>query len=441
MQRQRIHSALWSVVAGAALLLGCDDPKPDFGSPPPRPPDLSAPAPLPDLSVRVDAALASASSPSPSPTPAAPGKVGLFVRSSRCGECHEKFRNEWTGSAHSRANRTPAYRKVLDTATPALRQLCQSCHLPSVAYGQPDDEPNRPSEGVSCDGCHTIKQVTVTPAAAAIQFDPASGSKYGPIVGASGHYFHDMAYSVLHTKSELCAGCHHRMEFQLGAEKHAIPVVLSYSDWQKFGKGKQCQDCHMPSRGTEEVARGSKPRPNVPSHAFGGALAWGKLIRLELATVAKPGEISVEIQHNAGHSLPSGYVDRRMLLRVEFFAANGAKIATEERSYGMKLVDAAGQPAPFFQAVRIAEDHRLVPGRVHVETFKLPTAAAPSAPPPPSAPPATAPAPAAAVPAKVTLSLVAAGTAPELRAVYGEPALVVIKTTSHPLPVRIGGSK
>lgn len=434
MRRQRIHIALWSVVAGAAFLLGCDDPKPDFGNPPPRPADLATPAPPPDLSVRVDAATPAVAPVSPV-SPAlvgTPGKPALFVRSSRCGECHEKFRNEWTGSAHAKANRTPAYRKVLDTASPALRQLCQSCHLPSVAYGQPDDEPNRPSEGVSCDGCHTIKQVQVSPTQASIQFDPASGSKYGPIVGASGHYFHDMAYSALHTKSELCAGCHHRTEFQLGGEKRAIPVVLSYSDWQKFGKGKQCQDCHMPSRGTEEVARGSKPRPNVPSHAFGGALAWGKLIRLELSANAKPGEISVEIQHNAGHALPSGYVDRRMILRVEFFAANGAKIATEERSYGMKLVDASGQPAPFFQAVRVAEDHRLIPGRLHVEAFKLPGAAAL-----PGAAPALAP----AAPVKVTLSLVAAGTAPELRAVYGEPTLAVIKTTSHPLPVRTGGSK
>lgn len=438
MRWPRIHSALCWIVAGAALLLSCDDPKPDFGTLPPKPPDLATPAPPPDLSTRVDAATAPAEAPPPAVTPATPGKAALFVRSSRCGECHEKFRNEWTGSAHSRANRTPAYRKVMGTASPALRQLCQSCHLPSMAYGQPDDEPNRPSEGVSCDGCHTIKQVAVTPAGSTIQFDPASGAKYGPIVGASGHYFHDMAYSVLHTKSELCASCHHRMEFQLGGEKRAIPIVLSYSDWQKFGKGKQCQDCHMPSRGTEEVARGSKPRPNVPSHAFGGALAWGKLIRLELGGNAKPGEINVEIQHNAGHALPSGYVDRRMLLRVEFFAANGTKIATEERSYGMKLVDAAGQPAPFFQAVRIAEDRRLVPGRMHIETFKLPAAA--------SAPAATPGAgaglaPVAVAPSKVTLSLVAAGTAPELRAVYGEPALVVIKTTSHPLPVRIGGSK
>lgn len=427
MQRKWPHIALCWIVAGAAALLHCDDPQPDFGSPPGRPPDLAVPAPRPDLSERSDAAVAVATPPQP-----VPAKAALFVRSSRCGECHEKFRIEWSGSSHARANRTPAYRKVVDTASPALRQLCQSCHLPSHAFGQPDEEPNRPSEGVSCDGCHTIKQVQVTAAQATVSFDPSSGSKYGPIVGASGHYFHDMAYSVLHTKSELCASCHHRMEFQLGAEKRAIPVVLSYSDWQKFGKGKQCQDCHMPSRGTEEVARGSKPRPNVPSHAFGGALAWGKLIRLELAANAKPGEIAVEIQHNAGHSLPSGYVDRRLLLRVEFFAANGSKLSTEERSYGMVLADAAGQPAPFFQAVRIKEDRRLIPGKVHTESIKLPAAPAQVGVPAPAAVPGAA---------KVTLSLIAAGTAPELRATYGEPSLVVIKTSSYPLPFRIGGSK
>lgn len=429
MQRKRIHIALCSIVAGAASLLQCDDPQPDFGHPPSRPPDLAAPAPRLDMSERVDGATALA----PPVPPSAATKATLFVRSSRCGECHEKFRIEWSGSSHARANRTPAYRKVVDSASPALRQLCQSCHLPSHSFGQPDEEPNRPSEGVSCDGCHTIKQVQVTPTQATVSFDPSSGSKYGPIVGASGHYFHDMAYSVLHTKSELCASCHHRMEFQLGAEKRAIPVVLSYADWQKFGKGKQCQDCHMPSRGTEEVARGSKPRPNVPSHAFGGALALGKLIRLELSANARPGEISVEIQHNAGHALPSGYVDRRLLLRVEFFAASGAKLATEERSYGMVLADAAGQPAPFFQAVSIKEDRRLVPGRVHTESFKLPGASGQSGVPTPG--PALVPA------AKVTLSLVAAGTAPELRATYGEPALVVIKTSSYPLPFRFGGSK
>lgn len=430
MQRKWTHIALCSIVAGAATLFHCDDPQPDFGHPPGRPSDMATAVPRPDLSERVDAATAVGTP--PAAASAALGKATLFVRSSRCGECHEKFRIEWSGSSHARANRTPAYRKVIDTASPALRQLCQGCHLPSLAFGQPDDEPNRPSEGVSCDGCHTIKQVQVTPAQATAAFDPSSGAKYGPIVGASGHYFHDMAYSVLHTKSELCASCHHRMEFQLGSEKRAIPVVLSYSDWQKYGKGKQCQDCHMPSRGTEEVARGSKPRANVPSHAFGGALAWGKLIRLELSANAKPGEVSVEIQHNAGHALPSGYVDRRLLLRAEFFAANGTKLSTEERSYGMVLADAAGQPAPFFQAVSIKEDRRLIPGRVHSEAIKLPAAATP-----PGAPAATN-APAAA---KVTLSLIAAGTAPELRATYGEPSLVVIKTASFPLPFRIGGSK
>ena len=45
------------------------------------------------------------------------------------------------------------------------------------------------------------------------------------------------------------------------------------------------------------------------------------------------------------------------------FAANGSKLSTEERSYGMVLADAAGQPAPFFKPCA-SEDRRLIPGKV-----------------------------------------------------------------------------
>lgn len=401
------------------MAAGCDDPKPNFGDPPSRPPDLTS-AVVRDMATPV----LDASDPAPA-APAAP-KASLFVRSSRCGECHEKFRIEWSDSPHARASRTTAYRKVFESATAAQRTLCQRCHLPSFAYGQPDEEPSRPSEGVSCDGCHTLSQVQVQGGQATMKFDPASGSKYGPIVGASGHYFHDMAYSALHTKSEFCAGCHHATEFVVGTEKRAIPIVTDYSDWQKYGKGKACQDCHMPSRGSEPVARGSKPRPNVPSHAFPGAVGLGKLIRLEVAGSAKPGEIGVELAHTAGHMLPSGYVDRRLILRVEWFAATGTKLASEDRSFGIKLVDAAGKPAPFYLAVRVQEDHRLIPGKTYTESFVIPTAA-------------TVPAVATAPVARVTLSLLAAPTAPELSAVYGEPTLALIKSTSHPVPMRPGG--
>ncbi len=349
----------------------------------------------------------------------------LFVRSGRCAECHETMRSEWASSAHARASHSPAYRKSL-AATPAeLQGLCISCHLPSFAAGQPSDEPGRPSEGVSCDGCHTISAVQVQKTAAAMTFDPSSGKKYGPIPGASGHYFHDMAYSQLHQRSEFCAGCHHLTAFKVAGSERAIPVVTDFSDWQRLGCKKSCQDCHMPSRGSAAVARGSQPRPNVPAHSFPGAAALAKLLKFELVARNKPGEIAVEISHSAGHMLPSGFVDRRLLVRAEWLGADGSKLGTEDRVYGIMLSDDAGQSVPFFHATRIKQDRRMAPGKSYIESFRIPPApASPAAP---------------AGPVKLTLSLIAAPTAPDLSAVYGEPELTVLRSTSANVPLRAGG--
>lgn len=183
----------------------------------------------------------------------------------------------------------------------------------------------------------------------------------------------------------------------------------------------------MPSRGTEAVAKGAKPRANVPAHVFAGAAVLGKQIRFDIAPKSKPGELAVEIQHNAGHALPSGFVDRRLIVRAEFFAQNGVKLATSDHVFGIKLVDANGQPAPFFRAARVAEDHRMIPGRLYVESFPIP------------ATPGGAVPSGAAAPTRVTVSLLAAPTAPELSAVYGEPELTVIRFISLTLPVRPGG--
>jgi hypothetical protein len=412
--------ALLTFVALTACVLGCDPPAGKNPGGTTATHDQAARSAAPDLAA-------------PSPvknepeTPTADTGAGavktpaLYVRSSRCGECHENMRTDWHGSAHSRASHSPAYRKSLAAAPPAVRSQCVACHLPSFAAGQPDDEDGRPSEGVSCDGCHTLSAVQVQKTAAVMTFDPSSGKKYGPILGASGHYFHDMAYSPLHTRSEICAGCHHLTAWKGAAGPTAIPVVNDYADWQRLGSKKACQDCHMPSRGNEPVARGSKPRPNVPSHTFPGEVALGKSIRFELAPHGKPGEVAVEIQHSAGHMLPSGFVDRRLIVRAEWHGDSGAKLGSEDRVYGILLENDAGQPAPFFTATRIKQDHRMAPGKRYIEAFPVPN-------------PTSGPAP-----AKLTLSLLAAPTAPELSAVYGEPELAVIKTISVNLPLRSGG--
>lgn len=435
MTRHRLVLVL--SVAVAALWPGCDDPAPQSPSGPaardqsgragaqepsraPGPPAQSSPEPSADSGAAPAQAKVSA--------PAAPKAPALFVRSGRCAECHEAIRSEWAGSAHARASHSPAYLKAIAMAPAELQTLCTTCHLPSFAAGQPSDESGRSSEGVSCDGCHTTSAVQVHKTAAAMTFDPTSGKKYGPIPGASGHYFHDMAYSPLHLRSEFCAGCHHLTSLKVAGSERQIPVLTDFSDWQRLGCKKSCQDCHMPSRGTVAVARGSQPRPNVPSHAFPGAAALGKLVKFELLPRTRPGEIAVEISHGAGHMLPSGFVDRRLIVRAEWLSADGGKLASEDRVYGIMLSDDAGQPAPFFRATRVKQDRRMAPGKPYVETFRIP--------PPAGSPSGPAGGPA---PVKLMLSLLAAPTAPELSAVYGEPELTVLRSTSANLPLRSGG--
>lgn len=407
-----------------AALVSCDDPAPVVIV---RAEDLARPV-VADLTAPAVAVGQPVQAPTPTPTmtgadpiPAGLPKAALFVRSSRCGECHEKFRTEWAQTSHASANRSPAFRQAMGLVSASTKAFCQSCHLPSLSAGQPDEEPNRPSEGVACDGCHTLSQVTLLPGRAEMKFDPGSGKKYGPIVGASGHYFHDMAYSELHAKSELCAGCHHLQEITIDGQKRQIPVLSDYLEWQKFGKGKSCQDCHMPSRGTEPVARGSQPRMNVPSHGFPGAAVLGKQVRMEVSVRGKPAELHVDLSHNAGHAIPAGFVDRRLLLRIDFQGADGRVLATEERWFGTKLVDAAGLPVPFFRAQRVAESRRIFPGKAHTEILPVPAAASAAT--------------------KAVCSLVSAQTAPELTSVYGEPRTTVLKSVTIPLPVHAGGSK
>ncbi len=352
--------------------------------------------------------------------PAARQRLRLFARARRCGECHEKMRGEWQGSAHAKSTHSDAYQRALASLPPAVREECAGCHLPGLPFGQEAGGPQNPSEGVSCDGCHTVSAVHVDDVRATPVYSPESGKRYGPILGASGHYFHDMAYSELHKKSEICAGCHHLMSFTFAGEARTIPVVTDYSGWKRYGRDQSCQDCHMPADGKAPVARGSRARPDVPSHTFPGAMALGKQLRLEVSVDRQGGLVTVELAHSAGHLLPSGYVDRRLIVRATFHDQAGAVVGSQEQAYGVFLEDEKGQPAPFFRAVRVKADRRMIPGKTYASSFKIPEA-------PETGGTGGGPA------SKVVISILAARTAPELSAVYGEPDLLVLRSAVHTL--------
>lgn len=169
----------------------------------------------------------------------------------------------------------------------------------------------------------------------------------------------------------------------------------------------------MPSRGTMPVARGSQPRPAVPTHRFPGMEAAARHFKIDVAVDRREEQVQVDVAHRAGHPLPGGHPDQRLLLRVALHGDDGKVLAQEERAFGLLLVDGAGQPAPFFRAARVAEDRRLLPGKARRESFSFPRAVAAAA--------------------RVQVTLHAAATAPELAAVYGPPQTTLVKAQSQTL--------
>src|SRR5262249_25210136 len=93
---------------------------------------------------------------------------------------------------------------------------------------------------------------------------------------------------------------------------------------------------------------------------------------------------------NVGHRLPTGFVDRHLVLTVEPFAADGQRLVPRNgsvlparagpaltgvpgRLYAKQLCDFEGRgPVPFWRADPHALDTRLVPGSADTSAFLFP---------------------------------------------------------------------
>jgi hypothetical protein len=70
--------------------------------------------------------------------------------------------------------------------------------------------------------------------------------------------------------------------------------------------------------------------------------------------------VSVEVTNRgAGHAVPTGLPERRIVVRAITRAAAGTPHAAAEHAFGRWLVDGEGEPAPFYEAVRVARDDRI----------------------------------------------------------------------------------
>jgi len=219
---------------------------------------------------------------------------------------------------------------------------CRACHVPAAAAkpGQayaadPNELCGIESEGVFCEFCHKIGDVSL---------DPETGLPYPNMPGvlsmrlyrSEGEQvlffgtFDDVtrrvSYLPLEEESAFCAPCH------FGAFWDTV-IYDSYGEWLRSPysdpeTGKTCQDCHMPVTEATYFAlpeKGGFERPagRIFSHRMPGAMDV-KLLQeaLTMTATARVEESNLIVQvditnDNTGHHVPTDSPLRHLILLVE----------------------------------------------------------------------------------------------------------------------------
>ncbi len=344
-----------------------------------------------------------------------------------CGNCHAEIYREWSHSGHGRSitgrhfrnlyegtdwNGTPGVGWGLLTQYPDGGGVCASCHAPTAT--PPLSPPNlgrikgeRQVEGVAargvhCDYCHKIARVADGPIGLSHgRFNlrllrPSEGQMF---FGALNDVDRgEDAFSPLYRDSRYCASCHEGVVF-------GVHVYGTFSEWQASPAaraGKQCQDCHMkPTGRMSNMAPGHggirrDPR-TLANHRFFDGSQEDMLRRAVQASATLEREsngVRAKVRlwaDGVGHRLPTGFVDRHLLLIVEGRDSDGKLLTVRSgprlpalagselegkpgRLYARMLSDFDGHsPTPFWLAAPDPPpDTRLVPGKIDETTFAFP---------------------------------------------------------------------
>jgi hypothetical protein len=331
-----------------------------------------------------------------------------------CANCHADIHREWRHSGHARAATGRHFRDLYaGTAGWSLLEehplgagVCAACHAPTVPVGDPARfDLTRVSgvaaEGVHCDYCHKVagdgagqfglshgryKLKLLRPTEGQLFFGPLDDVDRG-----------EDAYTAFYKDSRYCAACHEGIVF-------GVHVYSTYSEWLDSParqNGLHCQDCHMkPTGRMSNIAPGKGGIERDPwtlgnHRLFAGSRAdmLRKCLRLS-ATLTRQdarsrAEVTIRVE-GAGHRVPTGFIDRHLILVVEGLRHDGKAVAALS---GPKLPAAAGpelagrpgwlyakllrdeqgrSPVPFWREAAEPTDTRLHPGRSERVVFEFP---------------------------------------------------------------------
>ncbi|HIE65618.1 MAG: hypothetical protein ABGX83_02535 [Nitrospira sp.] len=188
------------------------------------------------------------------------------------------------------------------------RDACRRCHAPTGIL-QGGDRPTTPDlreknreDGVSCASCHLDRD----------------GNVHGKYDVSSPHpTIQDPLFTPARS-AEICAVCHQSDEM--------APEHQTFLEWKRdfaTGGDRTCRDCHMPPdvRLLSEIFS-DRPKRAIGKHLFLGGHSVSMLKKAATLLVKQDGfdpkVIHVEITNDgAGHSFPTGYGPRAILLYVD----------------------------------------------------------------------------------------------------------------------------
>ncbi len=342
-----------------------------------------------------------------------------------CGNCHERIHAEWLRSAHARSATNPRLRDLIEgrdahgASEPEWHMrrdhphgvaVCNACHAPTLEPADRHWESltsavGAAATGVHCDFCHKVQSIDTAHVGETHGrygmrlLRPGDGRQvvFGPLDDTERA---DTAAAAFYRHSEYCASCHEGTIF-------GVRAYTTYSEWQgsPAGRaGRQCQDCHMAAAaGITNMAplRGGLERApaTLSDHSLGGAAnpRYEDAIRLTVEAEATREGVRVTLTIDAsqvGHAVPTGFIDRHLVLLIDAFDTAGAVVPLLEGTrlpeyvgaslagrpgflFAKVLTDPAGRvQAPVWNASAMHADTRLDPNQPQSMTFLLGAAAA-----------------------------------------------------------------
>ncbi len=301
-----------------------------------------------------------------------------------CGDCHRAIEEGWKQSAHSQAVESRLFQDAMKLAEAdygvSARKTCLSCHSPiAVQSGDLALIKKVSWEGITCDYCHSIRDVTLTGPNPKATVD-YSLVKSGPWKGVTSPA-HGTAFSAVHTSALICASCHEYRN-SLG-----FPVLTTYSEWSKsaYGaKNQSCQSCHMYQvQGNvvdPRVQRTAEATINL--HQIPGSHSMQQLekaLHSQLSATHEGGQLRIVVEitnRGAGHFVPTGSPMRQLILEVRADPYGGAQMRAR-RVFRRTVADAKGatierESQAFIKGAKEISDTRIPPGVTRTETFTFP---------------------------------------------------------------------